>query len=167
MIFGTGTTLTLQDAFCMKKIPAIICMSQRFRYAPHNLTVGLSKKKTASQYILHSSYYQPPLLAFWPRHHCFHPKIRLKKYQLTSWFFNPRQILLGVRCVPTLQVSPPWYILRTHGIIWNDLKRIFFGALKKHLRRHRHLETDLKQDFKWSSIGCLWWMKSSLEGYKH
>lgn len=176
MIFGTGTTLTLQDAFCMKQIPAIICMSQRFQYAPHNLTVGLSKKKNCitiyfTFLILSNTFVRimtAPSFFFTQK-----PDSKnISNAPKPPWrhdFFIPPQISLGVRCVPTLQVSPPWYILRTHGIIWNDLK-LFFWILElknSHVRRDRKIGTNLKQDFKWSSIGCLWWMKSSLEGYKH
>lgn len=129
---------------------------------PHKLPVGLSKK-TASPYSSHSSYYQPPLLGLWPHHHFFHPKNPTQKISATPKTTDSAGCPL---CTNSSSISSVVYPRDT----WHHVKRPetnLFLELKQHLRRNIKLETDLKQDFKWSSIGCLWWMKSSWEGYKH
>ena len=161
----------------MKQIPAIICMSPTVSSMPHIIwRLACPKKNCITIYftflILSNTFVRimtAPSFFFTQK-----PDSKnISNAPKPPWrhdFFIPPQISLGVRCVPTLQVSPPWYILRD---TWHHLKRpetffFEFWSLKKHSWEETgKLETNLKQDFKWSSIGCLWWMKSSLEGYKH
>lgn len=144
---------------------------------PHIIwRLACPKKKTASPYISLSSYYQTPLLGLWPHRHFFSPKNPTPKISATPQ--NHPDVMIFSSPHRFRWVSAVYqlfkYLLRGissgHMASFETTWNFFFWILElknSHVRRDRKIGTNLKQDFKWSSIGCLWWMKSSLEGYKH